>query len=226
LCRGAPGGSDAQGSIDHGRGRTGRHLPRCAARSRRDNRSTGYDGRKRNAVLRSSRCIAAGYEKFSGGARPTAVTRPINDVGRWPRSQKRARSCLSDDVDLPQPLRGFCAGVDFGEGQVIVARGCQLACVMGTTMFGDTPCDGDPAGPVQEAVWHKRLHSRDRSTFANSKSGAGCEGIASERMSRRSLDCLVGDVAAKEGFFLLISDACVSHDIAPFVDGCLQSLAQ
>src|SRR5262249_48383553 len=29
---------------------------------------------------------------------------------------------LSDDVDLPEPLCGFCPGVDFAEGQVIIAR--------------------------------------------------------------------------------------------------------
>ena len=65
--------------------------------------------------------------------------------------QRGARSLLSDDdVDLPKLLCGFCAG-DFGEGQVVIARGCQLVGVMGTTMFGNTPRDGDPAGP-QEAV--------------------------------------------------------------------------
>ena len=59
---------------------------------------------------------------------------------------------LSNDVDLPQPLRGLCAGIDLGEGEVIVAQGCQFVCLMETTTFGDAPCDGDPAGPVQEAV--------------------------------------------------------------------------
>src|SRR5215831_7435399 len=29
---------------------------------------------------------------------------------------------LSDDVDLPEPLCGFCPGVDFAEGQVVIAR--------------------------------------------------------------------------------------------------------
>jgi len=78
--RGAAGGSDAQGSIDLGRGRTGRRLPRCAARSRRDNRSAGYNGRNWSAVLRSSRRIAARNEEFPGGARPTAVTRRVSTM--------------------------------------------------------------------------------------------------------------------------------------------------
>src|SRR5262245_6756204 len=29
---------------------------------------------------------------------------------------------LSDDVDLPEPLCGFCPGVDFAEGQVVIPR--------------------------------------------------------------------------------------------------------
>ena len=46
--------------------------------------------------------------------------------------QRGARSLLSDDVDLPKLLCGFCAGVDFGEGQVVIARGCQLVGIICT----------------------------------------------------------------------------------------------
>lgn len=68
-------------------------------------------------------------------------------------------------LNLAKPLRGFCFGFDLTEGQVVIAEHRQLVPV-GTTLLCDTPCDSDPAGPVDEDVRHGCLRFRLQSRTA------------------------------------------------------------
>ena len=58
----------------------------------------------------------------------------------------------SDDVTLPEPPRGFSLGFGLAEGQVVITWYRHLIPVVVATTFRNPACDGDSAGPVQDAV--------------------------------------------------------------------------
>ena len=62
------------------------------------------------------------------------------------------RAYPSDDIHLPEPLRSLCLGCGLAEGHVVIAWYRQFVPALGMTLFCDTPCDSDPAGPIQEAI--------------------------------------------------------------------------
>ena len=83
---------------------------------------------------------------------PAVVAKqPRPCLGRGPASR-------SDDIDLPEPLRGFCLGFSLAEGHVVIAWYRQLIPALWATLFRDTCCDSGPARPVHEGVTHGYPH--------------------------------------------------------------------
>src|SRR5512143_443441 len=97
----------------------------------------------------SHRCLAT-IEPSRASGSGSKTTAPL--LGRGPTFR-------SDDIDLPEPPRSFCLGCGLAEGRVVIAWHRQFVPALGMTLFCDAPCDGNPAGPIQEAVRHGFLQS-------------------------------------------------------------------
>jgi hypothetical protein len=72
-----------------------------------------------------------------------------------PRKEKAApvggaAFCSGDELNLTEPLRGFCPCFGLAEGQVVIASHRQLVPIIGATPFCDTGFDSDSAGLVCE----------------------------------------------------------------------------
>jgi len=69
--------------------------------------------------------------------------------------------------------------------------------------FRDPSCDSDPAGPVQESVWHGCLQSLHWSAWANRQASAGRECVVpGDVILPRCFQYVVGYFVSKEAFFV------------------------
>jgi hypothetical protein len=132
-------------------------------------------------------------------------------LGRDPTSR-------SDDSTLPEPPRGFRLGFSLAKGQVVITRYRKIIPALGATTFRDPSCDSDPAGPVQESVWHGCLQSLDWSAWANRQASTGRECVVpGDVILSCCFQYVVGYFVSEEAFF--VQGAKKRHHVAsPLVE--------
>ena len=55
-------------------------------------------------------------------------------------------------LDETKPLSGLEPGLDLAKGRMVVALEPQMVPILGSAMFCNTACDGNPAGVINKAA--------------------------------------------------------------------------